>query len=353
MHISELETPAVTIDLDVMEANIRRGQELVEGAGIAMRPHIKTHKIPEIARMQVAAGAVGLTCQKLTEAEVFIEAGGFDDILVTYNIIGRKKTDRLLALSERIPRLAVVADNETVVRGLSEAGAEAGRQVPVLVEIDTGIGRNGTQTPADATALARLIADLPGTVFDGLVAYPNRYPQAADFLSRTLELLDADGIAVNTVSGGSTPSLLTLDKFPMLTEHRAGNYVYNDRKTVAAGGATPEACAMTVRATVVSVPNAEDRAIVDAGSKVLTLEQHGLDGFGEVRGYPSILVRGMSEEHGILDLSRSSRKPEIGEVVCIVPNHACVVSNLTDEVYGVRGETVEVVWPVAARGDTR
>lgn len=351
MH--DLETPAVVIDLDVMEANIRRGQELVSAAGIAMRPHVKTHKIPDIARLQIEAGAVGLTCQKLTEAEAFIDAGITDDILISYNIVGRRKTDRLMALSERMRRLAVVADNEVVVRGLSEAGAEAGRDIPVLVEIDTGFGRNGAQSPEDAVALARLIADLPGTRFEGLMGYPNRYPEAAGFYSRTLDLLAADGLDAPTVSGGGTPALLTLDQFPMLNEHRVGTYVYNDRMMVAAGYATPETCAMTVRATVVSVPDPNDRAIVDAGSKVLTQEQHGLDGFGEVRELPSVLVRGMSEEHGILDLSRSDRKPKVGDVVSIVPNHACVVSNLTDTVYGVRGDRVEVTWPVAARGATR
>jgi len=181
MHIHDLETPAVVIDLDVMEANIRRGQDLVSAAGIAIRPYIKTHKIPAIARLQIEAGAVGLTCQKLTEAEAFIDAGVTDDILISYNIVGRRKTDRLMALSERMRRLAVVADNEVVVRGLSEAGAEAGREIPVLVEIDTGFGRNGAQSPEDAVKLARLITDLPGTRFDGLMGYPNRAPEAAGF----------------------------------------------------------------------------------------------------------------------------------------------------------------------------
>jgi D-serine deaminase-like pyridoxal phosphate-dependent protein len=349
MLVSELDTPAVTIRLDRLEANIRRVQELTTRHRIANRPHIKTHKIPAIAKMQMDAGAVGITCQKLGEVETFIEAGVTDDILLTFNIVGEHKTDRLMELAARVKRLAVVADNDAVVRGLSQAGVRHGRDVPLLVECDTGFGRNGVQTAEAARELARYAMNMPRIKFEGLMTFPNKSPDTAQFMSRALDLLAADGIPVTVVSGGGTPALTNLAGFPMMTEHRAGTYVYNDMMMVSAGAATWENCAMRVRATVVSVPT-ETRAVVDAGSKVLTREQYYVTGFGRVVEYPDAVVANLSEEHGMIDLSRSAERPKVGEVVNIIPNHCCVVSNMVDEVYGVRDGTVEVVWPVAARG---
>jgi D-serine deaminase-like pyridoxal phosphate-dependent protein len=352
MDVSELDTPAVTIDLDRLDANIRRVQAKLTAAGLSNRPHIKTHKIPAIAQMQMAAGAVGLTCQKLGEVEVFTDAGVADDILLTFNIVGEKKTDRLMELSSRVKRLAVVADNETVVRGLSEAGARHGRDVPILIECDTGFGRNGVQTPEAARELGRYAMNMPRIRFEGLMTYPNKAPGTNDFLARAIDLFQADGIPVQVVSGGGTPALLTLGEFPMMTEHRAGTYVYNDVMMVSAGAATWDDCAMHVRATVVSTPT-PDRAVIDAGSKVLTREQYFLKDFGRIVEYPDAVVANMSEEHGMLDFSRSSTKPKVGEILSVIPNHCCVVSNMVDEVYGIRRGKVEVTWPVAARGHVR
>jgi D-serine deaminase-like pyridoxal phosphate-dependent protein len=351
-RVEDLDTPAVTIDLDRVAANIARVQVIVAGHGIGNRPHIKTHKIPAIGRMQIEAGAIGLTCQKLDEVEIFAEAEVADDILLTFNIVGQHKTDRLMELSSRLRRLAVVADNETVVRGLSEAGVRHGRDVPLLIECDTGFGRNGVQTPEAARELARYAMNMPRIRFEGLMTFPNKAPGTGDFLSRAIALFAEDGISLPVISGGGTPALLTLGDFPMLTEHRAGTYVYNDVMMVHSGVATLDDCAMHVRATVVSTPTA-DRAVVDAGSKVLTREQYYVKDFGRIVEYPDAVVANLSEEHGILDLSRSAMKPKVGEVVRIVPNHCCVVSNMVDEVFGVRNGAVEVVWPVAARGGVR
>ncbi len=352
MLASELDTPAVTILLDQLEANIARIQEMIAAHGIGNRPHIKTHKIPAIGKMQMAAGAIGITCQKLGEVEVFVDAGVADDILLTFDIVGEKKTDRLMALSERVRRLAVVADNEEVVRGLSEAGTRHGRDVPILIECDTGFGRNGVQTPEAARELARYAMNMPRIRFEGLMTFPNKAPGTGEFLSRALALFEAEGIPVPVVSGGGTPALRTLGEFPMMTEHRAGTYVYNDVMMVSSGVATWDDCAMHVRATVVSRPT-DDRAIIDAGSKVLTREQYYVKNFGRVVEYPDAAVANLSEEHGIVDLSRSKAKPKVGEVVNVIPNHCCVVSNMVDEVYGLRDGAVEVVWPVAARGKVR
>jgi D-serine deaminase-like pyridoxal phosphate-dependent protein len=348
-RLADLDTPAVTVDLDAMHANIRRVQAHLDAQGIANRPHVKTHKIPAIGAMQMAAGAVGITCQKLGEVEVFADAGVADDVLLTFNIVGRAKAERLVALSRRLRRLAVVLDGEAVARGLSEAAGPQGAEIPFLVECDTGFGRNGVQTPEAAFDLARAALGLPGLRFDGLMTFPNRDPDTRLFFERALELFGRAGIAVPVVSGGGTPALATVAKFPMLTEHRAGTCVYNDVMTVASGWATWDDCAMRVRATVVSRPTA-DRAIVDAGTKVLTSDLYTVTGYGHVLEYPEATLPALSEEHGTVDLSRCAARPRVGDVVSIVPNHCCVVSNMVDEVYGVRGGTVQVVWPVAARG---
>jgi D-serine deaminase-like pyridoxal phosphate-dependent protein len=349
---ASLDTPVVTILLDRLENNITRVQGMVAASGRSNRPHIKTHKIPAIGKMQMVAGAAGLTVQKLGEAEVFIDAGVTDDLLITFNIVGPAKTGRLMDLSERIRRLAVVADNETVLRGISDAARSRGRSVPFLIECDGGFGRNGVQSPEMALDLARLAGKLPGLAFEGLMVFPNTAPRTLEFFNHALALFKAAGIPLPVLSGGGSPALLTLADYPMMTEHRAGTYVYNDTMMVHSGIATWDDCAMHVRTTVVSRPT-EDRAIIDAGSKVLTREQYYVKNFGYIVEYPDAVVANLSEEHGMIDLSASKRKPEVGEVINIVPNHCCVVSNMVDEVVGLRDGKVEVIWPVAARGKVR
>jgi D-serine deaminase-like pyridoxal phosphate-dependent protein len=350
--VSDLDTPAVTVHLDVMESNIRRVHGHLARHGVANRPHIKTHKIPAIGKLQMQAGAVGITCQKLGEVEVFTDAGVADDVLLTFNILGREKTERLMALSTRLRRLAVVLDNEVVARGLSEAAVAHGGEVPFLVECDTGFGRNGVQSPEAAFDLARTAMTLPRLRFEGLMTFPNRDPGTREFFTRALELFKGAGIPVPVVSGGGTPALFSAQALPMLTEHRAGTYIYNDVMTVASGAATWDDCAMRVRATVVSRPT-DTRAVIDAGTKVLTSDQYHVKGYGHLMEYPEAVVTGLSEEHGIVDLSGCAERPKIGDVVSVVPNHCCVVSNMVDEVYGVRHGQVEVTWPVAARGTVR
>jgi D-serine deaminase-like pyridoxal phosphate-dependent protein len=350
--VDDLDTPAVTIQLDVMEANIRRVHGHLARHGIANRPHIKTHKVPALGRLQMQAGAIGITCQKLGEVEVFADAGVADDVLLTYNILGAEKTDRLMALARRLRRLAVVLDNEVVGRGLSAAAARHAVDLPFLVECDTGFGRNGVQTPEAALDLARLAMRLPRLRFEGLMTFPNREPQTRLFFERALELFKRADIPLPVVSGGGTPAIFTTQNFPMLTEHRAGTYIFNDVMVVRSGTATWDDCAMRVRVTVVSRPT-PGRAVIDAGTKVLTSDQYGVPGFGHVMEYPEAVVAGLSEEHGIVDLSACPERPAVGEVVHVVPNHCCVVSNMVDELYGVRGAMVEAVWPVAARGRVR
>ena len=350
--VNELDTPVVTVDLERVDRNIARVQELVTQSGRSNRPHIKTHKIPAIARMQMQAGATGITCQKLDEAEVFIDAGVCDDILITFNIVGDEKTERLMGLASRVKRLAVVADNETVLRGLSAAARRSGRDLPVLIECDTGFGRNGVQTPDAALDLARLTTQLPNLLFEGLMVFPNTAPRTLGFFTRAMELFGNAGIPLPVVSGGGTPALNALADYPMMTEHRAGTYVYNDVMMVHSKVATWDDCALHVRTTVVSRPT-DDRAIVDAGSKMLTREQYYVQNFGRVVEYPDAVVANVSEEHGIIDLSRCRSKPDVGDVVSIIPNHCCVVCNMVDEVYAVRNGRVDSVLAVAARGGVK
>ena len=362
--VGELETPAVTILMDVMEDNIKRVQAQLSKHGIANRPHIKTHKIPALGKLQMRAGASGITCQKLGEVEVFTDAGVADDVLLTFNIVGGAKTDRLMTLSKRLRRLAVVLDNETVAKGLSEAAVRHGREVPFLIECDTGMGRNGVQTPQAAFDLAGAAMRMPGMRFEGIMTFPLRAPGASltnpklsapgslAFFKEALRLFKQAGIPVPVVSGGGTPAIFSAQDYPMLTEHRAGTYLYNDVMTVASGTATWDNCAMRVRATVVSRPT-DTRAVFDCGTKVLTSDTYTVTGHGHVMEYPEAVIPHLSEEHGVIDLSKSKKKPDVGEVVHIVPNHCCVVSNMVDEVYGVRGGQVETIWPIAARGMVR
>ena len=349
MAYESLDTPCVVIDVDRVEANLKRAQAAADAQGQKLRPHIKTHKLPRFALRQIELGAVGITCQKLGEAEVMADAG-VKDIFLPYNILGASKLKRLRALAERV-NIAVTADSEVTVAGLSRAFADASRALPTLVECDTGMGRCGVQTPDEALALARAIDRAPGLAFAGLMTYPavGKVEATANWLADAAALLTREGLPPKIVSNGGTPDMKRAGEVSAATEHRPGTYIYLDRYQVAKGVGALEDCALTVLATVVSRPTA-DRAVIDAGSKALTSDTLGLDGFGFVVEYPDAVIRSLSEEHGVIDLSRSARKPEIGDRIRIIPNHACVVSNLFDEVTLVsRGAVVETL-PVAARG---
>ena len=349
-RIEDLPTPMPVIDEDRLAANIARAQSYLDGHGIAFRPHIKTHKIPAVAAAQLAAGAVGINCQKLTEAEAFADAG-FEDILVTYNILGPAKLARLAALNARVPRLSVIADSQATVQGYA-AAFDAARPLAVLVECDTGGGRVGAQTPADAAALAAAIAAQPGLRFGGLLTYPaiGGAARVEAFFSEAMALLAAAGIDCPVRSNGGSPDFFSAHLVPSATEHRAGTYVYNDRSMVRAGHCTRDDLAMHVLATVVSRPTPA-RAVIDAGSKTLTSDLLGFAEFGEIEGLPGARIVSLSEEHGVVDLSAcSGRLPEVGEMVRVVPNHTCVVSNLFARMVFHRAGMVTRVEDVAARG---
>lgn len=344
--LEQIETPSAVVDLDLMEANLARFQAYLGRHGIANRPHIKTHKIPKIAHMQLAGGAVGITCQKLDEARVMADAGILD-IFIPYNIVGPRKLARLAELRRRA-EVSVTADAPEVVRGLSAAMAAAGLELEVLVEFDTGMGRCGVPTPEGAATLARMIARSPGLRFGGLMTYPAN-ERTDPFVREARTLLAPDGIPLARVTAGGTPKMWEAHAHPEVTEYRSGMYLYGDRYTLSSGAMALEQIAFTVVATVVSRPTAA-RGILDAGSKALSSDLIGLEGYGLIVEYPEARIYGLSEEHGHVDFSACAHAPPIGERVTIVPNHCCPVSNLFDEVIGVRRGAVEVVWPVAARG---
>ncbi len=349
MKIQDLDTPVVLIDIDRVEANLKRAQDYADTHGVKLRPHIKTHKLPQFAKRQMELGAIGITCQKIGEAEVMADAG-ITDIFLPYNILGEPKLKRLLALAKRTS-IKVTADSATTIDGYSKTFAGSGITLPVLVECDSGGGRVGVQTPEDALTLAKRIADSQGLRFAGLMTYPAKgtVKQANAWLERATALLNEAGLPPETVSTGGTPDIWHSEQNRAATEYRPGTYIYLDRFQVQEGVGSFDDCALTVLATVVSRPT-DTRAVLDTGSKSLTSDTLGLQGFGRIVEYPDAAIVSLSEEHGVVDLGRPNERPKVGEMVRIIPNHVCPVSNLFDEVTLVRADDVIETVPVAARG---
>ena len=293
-------------------------------------------------------GARGITAQKISEAEVMADAG-IEDILISFNILGQKKLDRLRALAARV-NVQTVADNPTVIEGLSAAFSTVAKPLDVLIEIDGGLSRCGVSDIELAVALARKTEDAPGLTFAGFMVYPapGAWWEAQHFLTSCGSASSAAGLTPSVLSSGGSPDMPQVRANENLTEYRAGSYIYNDRSLVACGASDVRDCALTVFTTVVSTPTAS-RAITDAGSKSLSSDLFGLEGYGMVRDRPDATVFALSEEHGHLRFPENKR-PNVGEQLCIIPNHACVISNLVDHVQFVRGEFWVCEQRVEARG---
>ena len=342
--IHDLETPSVLIDLDKMEQNIQTMQDRCNQLGLAFRPHIKTHKIPDIARRQLDAGAVGIACQKVSEAEIFAQAG-FNDIQLPYNIVGAKKTARLADLAHT-SRITVSADHTTVVAGLADAAKEEDMTIRVMAELVTDIQRTGASAN-EVVTLAKRIDREEHLHFAGVLVYPSN-PTVRPALQEALDQLHKAGIGVDSVSGGGMGGAHHAAEMPELTELRVGTYVFNDWGSVTRGWAELDDCAMTVRATVVSRPSS-NRGILDSGSKTLAADRVN-DGHGYLLEYPKAHIYQLNEEHAYVDFSACNERPVIGEIVHVIPVHTCVVTNLHNRIFGVRGEAIETIWDVAARG---
>jgi len=357
--IHDLDTPSVLIDLDRLEGNIARMSARAREASVKLRPHAKTHKIPEIGWMQVRAGAVGLSLAKTSEAEVFAKHG-FPDLFVAYPVVSPAKADRLVALSRRIT-LCVGVDSVEGASMLGEAASRAGASLRVSLKVDCGAHRVGV-APEDAVAMGMRIAAIKGLALVGVFTHAGQaYHRAtadeirkdgvdeAAIIAAAAEGLRKASVPIETVSVGSTPTARYGFAHPGITEARPGNYVYLDRTQAGLGTCSFDECAMSILATVQSVP-AKGRAVLDSGSKTLALDmlRPKPDGYGLVIGTESRLTS-LSEEHGVVAVAPGDAF-KIGQRVRVLPNHACVVSNLHDRVYGVRGERVEAVFEVAARG---
>jgi D-serine deaminase-like pyridoxal phosphate-dependent protein len=341
-----VETPAPVVDLGRLERNLQRWQEHCDRIGLANRPHVKTHKSIEIARRQVELGARGITCQKLGEAET-MAAGGIEDILVTFNILGESKLERLSRLLAQAT-VTVTVDDAALLPGLGAAAARAGRELGVLVDCDTGLGRTGVQNPVAAADLAEHVDAEDGLRFDGFLTYP-ALPNALAFFREAVDEASRRGLSATTVSAGGTPAMWESERLlPTVTEYRVGTYAFHDRATVAAGAGGLEDVALEVLATVVSRPTS-DRAVLDAGRKALTSDPGPDDAFGMIVEAPETKIFRLDEEHAYVSVPPGVRL-DLGQVVRVVPNHACVVSNLFDEFVVVRDGDVVGHWAVDARG---
>ncbi len=364
MHYHDLSTPALTIDLEVLERNLDRMAKYCREHLIGLRPHTKTHKTPEVSRMQVERGAVGLTVAKVGEAEVMAGAG-LDDILIAYPVFGRENLRRLVTVTKS-RRLLVSLDDEATAHELSRAAAEQQATVGVLVEFDAGMRRCGLEPGPGCLELARKIEKMPGLKFRGLMTYfgniwgteEERQQEAkvvAERVERALRVFREARMPVEIVSAGSTPSALMTHQIPGVTEIRPGTYVYNDLNTYYQSACRLEDCAARVVTTVVStaVPG---RAMIDAGSKTLSSDLLGSGhktGYGRVVEAPDAKLFKLNEEHGHLDITESTHRFHVGEVVSVIPNHVCTCVNMHDEVFLVRNQEVVGCWRVAARGKVR
>jgi D-serine deaminase-like pyridoxal phosphate-dependent protein len=366
MPLAEVDTPSLLIDLDAFERNLQKMADFVAKAGVRLRPHAKTHKSPVIGLKQMQLGAVGLCCQKVSEAEAMVE-GGVPDVYVSNEVIGARKLDRLAALAHQA-RVMVAVDNEQAVEALGAAARKAGVSIRTLVEIDVGADRCGVPPGAPAVALAERVASEQGLTFAGLQSYQGRAQhlrtieerkaaigKAVEWTAETIEALRKVGLACDVVGGAGTGTFELEGVSGVYNELQAGSYVFMDAdyaRNLKADGSRFDTFehALFVYATVMSTPVAE-RAVIDAGLKTFTFES----GMPEVAGLAGALYERPSDEHGGLNLAACNERPSLGDKIRLIPPHCDPTVNLHDWYVGIRGmgtaeARVESVWPVAARG---
>jgi D-serine deaminase-like pyridoxal phosphate-dependent protein len=360
MHISEIDTPAILIDLDIMERNLRRVAGYARENDLRLRPHTKTHKIPALGRKQIELGAVGLTVAKVGEAEVML-GSGTPDLLVAYPVIGWRKLERLMQVARSV-RVTVALDSLAAARQLSDAARQEQTTIGVLAEVDVGLGRVGVTPGEELIQLIRGVERMPHLSVEGVCFYPGHIRggesgrQEIDRLASTvgemLAGLRRAGIEPRIISGGSTPTLFESHQVAGVNEIRPGTYIFNDRNTLACGACTLEDCAASILVTVVSTARA-GQIIIDGGSKTFSSDRLSGAGdatFGQVLEAPGAVFFKMNEEHGYVDVRRAGGEFTVGDRLRVLPNHICVAMNLHEQVYGIRGEAVEQVWKVEGRG---
>lgn len=364
MTLYDLSTPALVVDLDIVERNLDEMAMLCRGQDVRLRPHTKTHKTPEVAHMQVERGAIGVTVAKVGEAEI-MSAAGLDNILVAYPVIGSEKLRRLANVA-RDRNVLVAVDSERTAQELSRAAAAADSTIGILVEFDSGYERCGVKPGPACAELAANVEKLPNLKFRGLMTYfgtvwgnaEERGEEARRMIepvARALEAMQSARIPVEIVSGGSTPAAEFSREIPGLTEIRPGTYVYNDLNTYYQGACRLEDCAVRVMTTVVSVA-VPGHAMLDAGSKTFASDQLTAGpkkGFGRIVEVPDAPLFMLSEEHGHIDTTQTEHSFRVGEVLSVIPNHVCACVNLHDEAFLVRNQQVVGSWRIAARGKIR
>jgi D-serine deaminase-like pyridoxal phosphate-dependent protein len=355
-----LATPAMLIDAKTVYRNVERLATYAEAHDLDIRPHTKTHKSRQLAALQIAAGAIGLTAAKVGEAELMAEAA--DDILLAYPAIDPPRTARVAHLAAHAT-VRVAVDSRTGAKLLGEAANRVSATIGILVDLDVGMGRTGLQTPAEALKLAQYVDATPGLRLDGLFCYPGHIGGPAnqqeaalravsDKLGATLKMWSDHGLQARIVSGGSTPTAYQSHLVADYTEIRPGTYIYNDMNTVRGGYCSLDDCAARIVCTVVStaVPG---QVIIDAGSKTLTSDRCAPapdSGHGHVIEYPEARITRLSEEHGQVDIRACSKSPQLGERVTVIPNHICPCVNLLDVVWWRDEENRLQELPIDARG---
>lgn len=350
----QLDTPALLIDLDIMESNIAKMAAYFRSVDAELRPHSKTHKTPIIAHKQIEAGAIGITCAKLGEAEVLV-AAGIKDILIANEIVPPQKIVRLANLAKHADMMVAV-DNPENIEDLSEAVQANGANLRVLVEVDTGMKRCGVSPGEPALMLAQKVIQAKNLTFAGIMGYEGHTVATPDFEERkyetekslnllidTKELIEQNGIEIGIVSGGGTGTYNITGKFPGMTEVQAGSYVLMD--SFYSNVLDDFDCALTVLSTIISRPR-RDGAITDAGMKTMTKEF----GLPIAKDMDGVELTGLSEEHGKMILSSSSMNLRPGDTIEFIPSHGCTTINLHDKFYGIRNGKLESVWDIAGRG---
>lgn len=361
---TEVDTPALVVSEEIMRRNIDEMAAFAASVGVSLRPHIKTHKTPQIARLQLAAGAIGITCAKVGEAEVMVDQAGVEDVLLAYPTIGETKVRRLVALMDRA-RILVAVDSLAAAEMLSRSMTRYDRSLDVVLEVNTGQNRSGVTAGADAEALALAVARLSNLELTGIMTHEghaNSVPPdeieaiailAGEAIVETAEAIRRHGIALSTVSVGSTPAVPYTPTVAGVTEMRPGTYVFNDNSAFRYGRIGVDRCAARFVATVVS-RSASDRCVLDAGSKSLAMDpSRGHEGHGYIVGHPDVRIVKLSEEHAVCLLPEETEGFAIGDRVEIIPNHVCPTVNLMNELLIVRDGAIVDTWRVAARGMVR
>lgn len=361
---AEIDTPALVVSEEIMHRNIAEMASFSKSIGVNLRPHIKTHKTPQIARLQLAAGAIGITCAKVGEAEVMVDQAGVEDVLIAYPTIGEQKFQRIVALLERA-RIVIAIDSIDAANAISRSMRKYDRILEVSIEVNTGQNRSGVRAGDDAVKFALEVARLPNLRIAGIMTHEGQSNSAAPGEMEAIALaaghdmveiaerIRSHGIEVPVVSVGSTPAAIYTPTVTGITEMRPGTYVFNDNSVFRHGRIGVEQCAARHVATVVS-RQSPTHAVLDTGQKSLGMDLSASHpGHGYIVGHPDVLISKLSEEHGVCGVPVGETGFDVGDRVEIIPNHICPTVNLMNELFIVRDGKIIDTWTIAARGMVR